>query len=94
MHICIIITSIKATRSKSQLLCIFTDQDDDNSQQFKIARRNKTTCKLLVFLILKFRKQFLISTIFCLKTLNRLQYESIYYFFVIIPIKTLVFQHT
>ena len=48
----------------------------------------QTTCKLLIFVILKFRKQFLVGTLLFIKTFDRFQDECIYNFFVIIPIQT------
>ena len=71
--------------------CIFTDQMTV-IVTIQYSATEQATGTLLVFLILKFRQQSLVSTIFCLKTFNRLQHESVYYFFVIIPIKALIFQ--
>ena len=53
----------------------------------------QTTCKLLIFVILKFRKQFLVGTLLFIKTFDRFRDECIYNFFVIIPIQTLIFQY-
>ncbi len=52
----------------------------------------QTTCKLLIFVILKFRKQFLVGTLLFIKTFDRFQDECIYNFFLLIPIQTLILQ--
>ena len=53
----------------------------------------QTTCKLLIFVILKFRKQFLVGTLLFIKAFDCFQDERVYNFFIIIPVQTLVFQY-
>ena len=53
----------------------------------------QTTCKLLIFVILKFRKQFLVGTLLFIKAFDCFQDERVYNFLIIIPVQTLVFQY-
>ena len=50
-------------------------------------------CKLAVFLVLVFGQEFLVALVGRVEALDGLQYEGIYYLFVVIPIETLLFQN-
>ena len=50
-------------------------------------------CKLAVFLVLVFGQEFLVALVGRVEALDGLQYECIYYLFVVIPIETLLFQN-
>ena len=44
--------------------------------------------QLLIFVILKFRKQFLVGTLLFIKAFDCFQDERVYNFFIIIPVQT------